>query len=585
MARKFLVPIGLVSLSSDPAGTSAGQTYYNTTSNKIRIYNGTSWIDAGVSAQELSDAIGASVLDNTDDLTEGSTNLYYTDTRVGTYITNNLVSLQGTQGVQGIQGIIGTQGIVSGASAPANQGILWLDTTAAAQTGPQGTTGTQGATGAQGTTGTGTQGTTGTTGAQGATGAQGTTGAGTQGTTGAQGSTGTQGITGQNGNFGGASFDYTYSTTTAAADPGAGKIRFNNATITSATAMYIDSTNDAATDLSSFLNTIDDSTSTIKGHFRVSAKFDDSIFALFTISSLVDQTGWFTVNGSYVSGNGSFSDLADTVITFARTGDQGETGAQGATGSQGVQGITGSQGLTGLQGVVSSETAPVAQSVLWLDTTAAAQTGPQGMTGGTGMTGAQGAQGATGPAVVTTKGDLATFSTVVARLPIGANNTVLTADSAEATGIKWAAPASPTYVGASLYKTTVQSINNGSDVTVTWDAEYFDTNAIHDNVTNNSRLTIPTGYSGKWLVNFSQSWAAASTGAKWSYIYKNGSTDVFGTFWTYTSAGSQVKQSASCVLNLTAGDYLTVVVGQNSGGALNLAADYATSIMISYLGA
>ena len=449
MTRKFLVPIGLVSLSSDPAGTSAGQTYYNTTSNKIRIYNGTSWIDAGVSAQELSDAIGASVLDNTDDLTEGSTNLYYTDTRVGTYITNNLVSLQGTQGVQGIQGIIGTQGIVSGASAPANQGILWLDTTAAAETGPQGTTGTQGATGAQGTTGVGTQGTTGTTGAQGATGAQGTTGAGTQGTTGAQGATGTQGITGQNGNFGGASFDYTYSTTTAAADPGAGKIRFNNATITSATAMYIDSTNDAATDLSSFLNTIDDSTSTIKGHFRVSAKFDDSIFALFTISSLVDQTGWFTVNGSYVSGNGSFSDLADTVITFARTGDQGETGAQGATGSQGVQGITGSQGLTGLQGVVSSETAPVAQSVLWLDTTAAAETGPQGMTGGTGMTGAQGAQGATGPAVVTTKGDLATFSTVVARLPIGENNTVLTADSAEATGIKWAAPASLTLIGTS----------------------------------------------------------------------------------------------------------------------------------------
>lgn len=59
MARKFLVPIGLVSLSSDPAGSSAGQTYYNTTLNKIRVYDGTIWKDSGTSAQDVSDAIAA----------------------------------------------------------------------------------------------------------------------------------------------------------------------------------------------------------------------------------------------------------------------------------------------------------------------------------------------------------------------------------------------------------------------------------------------------------------------------------------------------------------------------------------------
>jgi hypothetical protein len=42
---------------------------------------------------------------------------------------------------------------------------------------------------------------------------------------------------------------------------------------------------------------------------------------------------------------------------------------------------------------------------------------------------------------LTTKGDLFTFSTVDARIGVGANNTVLTADSAEATGLKWATPA------------------------------------------------------------------------------------------------------------------------------------------------
>jgi len=57
-----------------------------------------------------------------------------------------------------------------------------------------------------------------------------------------------------------------------------------------------------------------------------------------------------------------------------------------------------------------------------------------------------GAQGPTGPAgasattVVTTKGDLLTYDTTAARLGVGANDTVLTADSSTATGLKWATP-------------------------------------------------------------------------------------------------------------------------------------------------
>jgi len=45
MARSFLVPIGLLSSTSDPAGTSVGQMYFNTTDHKVKIYNGTSWVD------------------------------------------------------------------------------------------------------------------------------------------------------------------------------------------------------------------------------------------------------------------------------------------------------------------------------------------------------------------------------------------------------------------------------------------------------------------------------------------------------------------------------------------------------------
>jgi len=53
-------------------------------------------------------------------------------------------------------------------------------------------------------------------------------------------------------------------------------------------------------------------------------------------------------------------------------------------------------------------------------------------------------EGGIQPTIVTTKGDLisATAASTPARLGVGSNNTVLTADSAEATGLKWAAPAS-----------------------------------------------------------------------------------------------------------------------------------------------
>lgn len=55
--------------------------------------------------------------------------------------------------------------------------------------------------------------------------------------------------------------------------------------------------------------------------------------------------------------------------------------------------------------------------------------------------GIQGPAGADGSAPLTTKGDLLSrTSSAVSRLAVGTNNQVLTADSAEATGLKWATP-------------------------------------------------------------------------------------------------------------------------------------------------
>ena len=57
----------------------------------------------------------------------------------------------------------------------------------------------------------------------------------------------------------------------------------------------------------------------------------------------------------------------------------------------------------------------------------------------TDATGPQGPQGAPGTGIeaLTTKGDLLGFSTEGARIPVGANGTVLVADSTQALGVKW----------------------------------------------------------------------------------------------------------------------------------------------------
>jgi hypothetical protein len=303
---------------------------------------------------------------------------------------------QGIQGVIGYTGSKGDQGVIGYTGSQGIQGVIGY-------TGSKGDQGVIGYTGSQGIQGvigyTGSQGVIGYTGSQGVIGYTGSQGV--IGYTGSQGVIGYSGSRGSDGNFGGATFDYTFDNGVAAADPGTGKLRFNNATLASANALYIDAANDAATDITTFLNTIDDSSSTIKGHFRVSKKFDPATFALFTISSLTNNTSWFSVVCSYVSGNGTFANTDDIIITFARTGDRGDigyTGSQGIqgvigyTGSQGVIGYTGSQGIQGVIGYTGSRGYTGSQGIQGV----IGYTGSQGIQGVIGYTGSQGIQGVIG---------------------------------------------------------------------------------------------------------------------------------------------------------------------------------------------
>ena len=117
--------------------------------------------------------------------------------------------------------------------------------------------------------------------------------------------------------------------------------------------MFIDDEDDNGTDIQAFLRTIDDSTSTIKGHFKISNKSDASDFAIFTIDSAAEQSGFHEVTCAYVSGSASsFSNGEDILITFARTGDIGPEGQKGQKGQDGNDGtgVKGNKGEPGDKG-------------------------------------------------------------------------------------------------------------------------------------------------------------------------------------------------------------------------------------------
>jgi hypothetical protein len=161
---------------------------------------------------------------------------------------------------------------------------------------------------------------------------------GATGTTGATGPTGAEGATGPAGSFGGAVFTYNYLTNTAHTDPGAGNLKFNSA-LSTATELYIDPLDITNTNVSAYLNTIDDSTSTIKGHFKVEQVGTPANYVYYAINGSHVHEGsddFFHVPVVYLAGSvASFTDGQDVTITFVRTGDAGDPGLGGTIANWG----------------------------------------------------------------------------------------------------------------------------------------------------------------------------------------------------------------------------------------------------------
>ena len=189
--------------------------------------------------------------------------------------------------------------------------------------------------------------------------------------------------------------------------------------------------------------------------------------------------------------------------------------------------------------------------------------------------------------LIDAKGDLivGTADNTVGRLAVGTNGYTLVADSGETTGLKWAAPSTPALVGVSLEKSNATtSLTSNVTSYLTYTTENWDTNTFHDNSTNTTRITIPSGYGGKYLISGYIGFGGVGSDVFEISLRKNGGNAFPGGQFLLmpNNAANTAAGSFATVLSLVATDYLELGMRTT-----NTNANYAVNSLFqaTYLGA
>jgi len=119
-------------------------------------------------------------------------------------------------------------------------------------------------------------------------------------------------------------------------------------------------------------------------------------------------------------------------------------------------------------------------------------------------------------------------------------------------------------ISCKVTKSADQTTSNNTDTIVTWDQEDYDTDGMHDNATNNSRITIITA--GKYSATVQFVWIGDSNGDRVVRIMKNSAN--VGVINKLASGSSQ--GIVTFVGDLVVNDILEIEVRQTSGGNLDL---------------
>jgi hypothetical protein len=123
-------------------------------------------------------------------------------------------------------------------------------------------------------------------------------------------------------------------------------------------------------------------------------------------------------------------------------------------------------------------------------------------------------------------------------------------------------------IGVRVYNSSDISIGTTSDTALTFNSERWDTDNIHDTVSNTGRLTCKTA--GKYMIVGGIDFALNSSGIRQIFIRLNGTTDIGRGGDASTSANTNYRKQVTSIYELSVDDYVELIVYQNSGGDLDI---------------
>jgi hypothetical protein len=164
---------------------------------------------------------------------------------------------------------------------------------------------------------------------------------GNNGIAGADGNDGTDGTDGADGDDGAPGADgtdpgilLTWDDGTADANPGAGNLRGDNASLAAAAFLYISKTNRAGDDIAAFLAALADSSSASKGTL-ILTRSGGNAQASFEVGAVTDATGYVKLAVSAHAGATGFIDGNPISFQFSRSGDAGSGAVDSVNGQSG----------------------------------------------------------------------------------------------------------------------------------------------------------------------------------------------------------------------------------------------------------